>query len=186
MRWPAPFALILLCGLASGCESEAFHCLQDEQCGETGRCEANGSCSFDDETCDSGRRFGELAPQGIANACVPMEPLENEPLQGSAPDAGADPDPQGTGECAGTDSCDACLACASADSGPCGAALSCGADVQCHLGMTCIDVCVGTGKCGDCCEGTAPAVAERIAAASTCVVAECADLCGDGFEPTCS
>jgi hypothetical protein len=51
----------------------AFSCTEDAQCRDgtaLGVCEASGYCSFVDDTCESGRRYGSLAPQGFAEVCV--------------------------------------------------------------------------------------------------------------------
>lgn len=47
----------------------AFVCTTDEACGDGGRCEAIGFCSFDDATCDKGRRFSEHSGE-LASTCV--------------------------------------------------------------------------------------------------------------------
>lgn len=56
---------------AAGCQTSSFVCQTDVQCGAAGTCEPNGSCSFPDETCDSGRRYGAHAAE--PDACVPVE-----------------------------------------------------------------------------------------------------------------
>jgi hypothetical protein len=79
MRWAA--AMIGLAGLgwaASACSSAlGFACSSDQQCQAgtvAGACQVNGYCSFPDEACPSGHRFGDAAPPGVANECV--EPSE--------------------------------------------------------------------------------------------------------------
>jgi hypothetical protein len=57
--------------LAAGCQTSSFVCQTDVQCGAMGTCEANGSCSFPDDTCDSGRRYGAHAAD--PDVCVPVE-----------------------------------------------------------------------------------------------------------------
>lgn len=55
------------------CRSLGFVCESDAQCrdGEReGFCEASGACSFDDPSCDSGRRYGERAVGDLAGDCV--------------------------------------------------------------------------------------------------------------------
>ena len=55
-------------------ESSGFLCSSDDECKDAdiqGVCEDLGYCSFPDEVCATGRRFGELAPDGIAGFCVP-------------------------------------------------------------------------------------------------------------------
>jgi hypothetical protein len=63
--------------LPLGCTTEeVFVCASDESCidgGEGGRCEPTGWCSFLDESCDSGRRYGMLAGQRLSGACVGTE-----------------------------------------------------------------------------------------------------------------
>ena len=67
-RWCAA----LLCAASLGCGSPgAFECQSDAQCGN-GRCEPSGWCSFPDDACDSGSRYGGLAGDGLAGECVPV------------------------------------------------------------------------------------------------------------------
>ncbi|MBL4688885.1 MAG: hypothetical protein JKY37_30120 [Nannocystaceae bacterium] len=62
--------------LAGGCNS-TFTCSTDTQCtaqGRLGICQpASGFCSFGDGDCESGQRYGALADNGVAGACVPVE-----------------------------------------------------------------------------------------------------------------
>ncbi len=64
--------------LLVGCRStDSFGCGEDGQCesaGITGTCEVNGYCSFLDDTCASGRRYGDLAGGGLAGVCVQENP----------------------------------------------------------------------------------------------------------------
>jgi hypothetical protein len=63
--------LVGLVALA-GCH-RIFECESDEQCrldGGVGRCEAAGFCSFADDACASGRRWGEHAAASFADECV--------------------------------------------------------------------------------------------------------------------
>ncbi len=116
--------------LLTGCEGpDAFHCLEDAQCGAGGVCEAKSSCSFEDQACDSGRRYGELSPDGIANACVPIDDL-----------AEREPDQQEASACAEESSCDACVTCA-LDRGPCGDVLQSCTDFDSCMQLECGDVC---------------------------------------------
>ncbi len=51
----------------------AFQCQDDAQCEldeDLGWCEATGSCSFHDDSCPSGRRYGEHASKALVNTCV--------------------------------------------------------------------------------------------------------------------
>jgi hypothetical protein len=61
--------------LAAGCSSDLppyFACTGDGECGSGGHCEPDGACSFVDDACVSGRRYGELSADDLAGACVPM------------------------------------------------------------------------------------------------------------------
>jgi len=64
----------LALGGASACVSETpFLCTDSAQCisdGEGGTCESTGFCSFEDAECESGRRYGKAAGDGLANECV--------------------------------------------------------------------------------------------------------------------
>ena len=64
--------------LGAGCvEPRAFPCTTNDACvlaGQRGLCEPAGYCSFDDDDCASRRRYGELAPEGISDDCVPPSP----------------------------------------------------------------------------------------------------------------
>ncbi|TPV93534.1 MAG: DUF2341 domain-containing protein [Myxococcales bacterium FL481] len=53
---------------------DAFECSQDSECivaDEYGVCEPVGYCSFTDESCSSGRRFGDHAGGSLGGVCVP-------------------------------------------------------------------------------------------------------------------
>ncbi len=56
-----------------GCTPDkGFQCAGDDGCqsdGVAGTCESIGYCSFPDDTCPSGRRYGELA-EGLSGVCV--------------------------------------------------------------------------------------------------------------------
>jgi hypothetical protein len=74
----------------------AFACTEDAQCRDgtaLGVCEASGYCSFVDDTCESGRRYGSLAPQGVGEVCV-------QPVDATTGTAGDDAtaDAGGSGE----------------------------------------------------------------------------------------
>lgn len=60
----------------SGCGPSVFQCATSEDCAGRpgGACEVTGHCSFPDDTCPSGRRYGEFAPTAYADACVDVEP----------------------------------------------------------------------------------------------------------------
>src|SRR5689334_10333774 len=69
-------ALVVCAGIAvfsaAGCHIDAgtFRCSTTAECGTGATCEPSGFCSFDDSTCTSGRRYGKLAPSGVANICT--------------------------------------------------------------------------------------------------------------------
>ncbi len=65
--------LLPLVALAAACQSNSFSCGDDSECtvqGVAGVCEDNGVCSFPDEECASGRRYGQQAPAELAGVCV--------------------------------------------------------------------------------------------------------------------
>lgn len=70
-RGAAALAAILAAGLAGCLGGTSFTCERDDQCtgSPAGRCEANGYCSFPDEGCASGSRFGEHSGP-LAGQCI--------------------------------------------------------------------------------------------------------------------
>lgn len=58
----------MLCIVGSCGTPGTFLCESDTECGE-GQCELNGFCSFEDGSCDSGRRYAEHAGQ-LSGNCV--------------------------------------------------------------------------------------------------------------------
>ena len=80
--------VVVLVVVATGClRPGTFACAADVDCtrgGEQGACEAIGRCSFLDQTCASGRRFGELSGAS-SNRCVGEAVTD-----GGVPDAGED------------------------------------------------------------------------------------------------
>ena len=53
-----------------------FTCADDQACAGVGpeaRCEGNGWCSFADEACGSGHRYGDHAGDGLGGVCVGEE-----------------------------------------------------------------------------------------------------------------
>ncbi|MFO0631625.1 MAG: LamG-like jellyroll fold domain-containing protein [Nannocystaceae bacterium] len=64
---------VVVAAVAVACGSLGFVCEADAQCRDGDRegvCEASGACSFDDPSCDSGRRYGAQAAGDLAGACV--------------------------------------------------------------------------------------------------------------------
>ena len=79
-RWGACVG-VLVTAVVAGCGTPSFHCLDASDCkdgGAMGTCEPNGFCSFPDDYCPSGRRYGEHAGAGLANACVDPETAGND------------------------------------------------------------------------------------------------------------
>lgn len=67
-----------LVGLAAAfaCSPGVFACIDSSDCrsGEKlGTCEAEGWCSFPDDACPSGARYGDHAGGGLAGECVPSD-----------------------------------------------------------------------------------------------------------------
>lgn len=79
--------LALSAAAATAClRSTTFRCLNDDDCGAGGACEAVGYCSFANAACaDTGRSFSESAGPSLANTCV----------TGGSRDGGTDPVIQG-------------------------------------------------------------------------------------------
>jgi hypothetical protein len=91
-------AAAVVVALVTGCNygAASFHCEADQQCGAGGRCETSsgGLCSFRDDSCPSGYRFGELAG-GSSNRCVGEQPTDAgvDVAIDAAPDAPPDAPP---------------------------------------------------------------------------------------------
>lgn len=73
-EWQTARLLALaLIGVAPGCAPATFGCSDDAQCksgSDQGWCESGGYCSFEDDDCEGGRRYGEFAPSALAGTCV--------------------------------------------------------------------------------------------------------------------
>lgn len=92
MRWCATSALVTVFSALAGCSGAVFTCIDDDAC-PGGACQADGYCSFPDDACGSGQRYGEHAPASVAGDCV------GEPTAGgSSPDGSTVPtgDPSAT------------------------------------------------------------------------------------------
>lgn len=61
-------AIAVLVGMLS-CGNQSFACTDDASC-SGGLCQPAGFCSFPDETCASGQRYGEHASKAYASECV--------------------------------------------------------------------------------------------------------------------
>ncbi len=69
-------ALGVLATTALACDEPAFVCESHDDCTRgrsVGYCEAEGYCSFADPSCASGRVWGDLSPDSIANECVAID-----------------------------------------------------------------------------------------------------------------
>lgn len=79
--------------------SDVFLCEGDAGCQQgdvSGVCQASGYCSFPDDECPSGQRYGAHAGGELADTCVEPELLTGDPSTSTAdagPDAGPDTDP---------------------------------------------------------------------------------------------
>ncbi|MBK8265740.1 MAG: hypothetical protein IPK80_30985 [Nannocystis sp.] len=118
------FALSPLLGACA--PTRAFPCSADEQCVDgaaRGLCEAEGYCSFPDDTCPSGRRFGAFANEGLASACVDGDSITTTTTATSATtDATTDATTGGAcvdqgGLCG--DSSECCGSCVACEGGTC-------------------------------------------------------------------
>ncbi|MEM9457818.1 MAG: LamG domain-containing protein [Myxococcota bacterium] len=105
--WGGLGGTLLLCIGLAGCEvDDAFSCQSDAQCftDGAGLCQPTGYCSFPDEDCQSGQRYGELSGP-FAKSCVPLGAMASEPTgvastssgtpetsdDGPSPDSGSPP-----------------------------------------------------------------------------------------------
>lgn len=73
----------------------AFQCSESSECGD-GVCQPTGYCSFEDDFCPSGQRYGEAAGDGLSNACVEDGGTETE-TEGLAEDSTSDGGESSTG-----------------------------------------------------------------------------------------
>jgi len=99
---------------ASACGASVFACSSDAQCqagAVAGQCQPSGYCSFPDESCPGGQRYGAAAPDDLANACVAADEATGTStspgISTTAPGGSGDeapPDPDGTPEDATTGS----------------------------------------------------------------------------------
>lgn len=82
--------------LGGGCQQDAFFCDTQEDCTSEdggGACESTGYCSFPDPECDTGRRYGDLAPSGLAGTCVPQMGETDGPSSIGSTSSTSAPDP---------------------------------------------------------------------------------------------
>ena len=146
-------------GVAS-CKPDAFECEDATQClegGQQGVCQPTGFCSFPDDACPSGQRYGDLAKMGLAGTCVPTDGAGTDATTGPSSTSGSaietgtgnQTDPETSGVVmTGSDDTGECMPdCAGKACGPdgCGGSCApgCGADAQCDSG-TCVTDCPST------------------------------------------
>lgn len=99
--WQLGGALAL--GAWLGCGPGVFLCQDDascEQSGQQGVCQSTGYCSFPDDTCESGQRYGELAGGTLAGTCVDPETIT---MDGSGEGPGPTTTPMTSGGTGTTD-----------------------------------------------------------------------------------
>lgn len=96
------WALVCLAALPACTTPSFFACSDSTQCaaeGAAGRCEDTGFCSFPDDACESGQRYGEFSGP-LSQTCVPADAIgstgpsstetSSTPIPGTAT---GDPDP---------------------------------------------------------------------------------------------
>ncbi len=69
------WALLVLAALPGCTTTSLFTCADSTQCaaeGVAGRCEATGFCSFADDACESGQRYGDFSGS-LSQTCVPAD-----------------------------------------------------------------------------------------------------------------
>ena len=73
----SPRTVWLVALASAGCLAQrGYPCRESEQCvldGVDGICQESGWCSYEDDECESGQRYEELAPDELADACVEVE-----------------------------------------------------------------------------------------------------------------
>lgn len=89
---------LTLAAFPAACRVSAFACIDDADCadgGAVGVCEAAGACSFVDDACASGRRYGDRSPADLAGECVDVGATsstgERPSTSGVEPVTSADP-----------------------------------------------------------------------------------------------
>ena len=97
MRWGLLHGVAFFGAIA--CQGGSFFvCNDDVDCtgdGEQGLCQATGACSFPDQECDSGQRYGEGSPPALAGECVMLDEgstgtLDSDTSSDSAADSADD------------------------------------------------------------------------------------------------
>ena len=138
----------------AACTSDPYACSDASQCinGDiAGVCQLSGYCSFPDDSCPSGQRYGSHAGGGLAGVCVPIDPDETDSSTdaSSGSDSGSTTgvsEPTTTAETADPDSTAGCVPdCAGRVCGPDGCGGSCApgcpVDESCGVDGTCLPGC---------------------------------------------
>lgn len=99
----------MLATITVACGTNAtFNCDDPSHCmagPESGFCEPSGYCSFPDDDCPSGRRYGKHAATGLADLCVPPDTLTEGVLDSTTTGTSTDSHPtsHGPDDTAGSD-----------------------------------------------------------------------------------
>jgi biopolymer transport protein ExbB len=106
MRWGLLHGAVL--AVAAACQGGGyFVCNDDDDCAGQGEavCQPTGACSFPDDECPSGQRYGESSQPSLAGECVAAgdgstgEPEDPSTTSGTPADSSSDaPPPDVTGE----------------------------------------------------------------------------------------
>ncbi len=83
---------LLVSSVSVACTPTEFGCLDSTQCvdaGVEGVCQPTGNCSFPDDACPSGQRYGTHSNDGLAGECVPAEGESAATGSGSASASGS-------------------------------------------------------------------------------------------------
>lgn len=100
-RGPTSLRAVGWCSLAFGlgawlgCDPGAFSCEDHASCvfaGQQGVCQGSGYCSFPDDDCKSGQRYGEHASEMLAETCVELVEI------GGGSDSDIEPSPEDAAE----------------------------------------------------------------------------------------
>lgn len=86
-RWMSPIPALCAVAVmlvACGRDREVFRCARSNQCvlrSQQGICQPPGYCSFPDEECASGQRYGRHAPTTVSQHCVPAHTCGNGKIE---------------------------------------------------------------------------------------------------------